>query len=364
MFLEKIIDLLALAVVLTLLDQKVNAAASFRDDWFKNAINSEDIEFLKAPLKPSNDLKQQTNSNIKVGIVGAGISGLYAALLLDSFNISFELHEANSEHLGGRAFTYHFNKNYKNAKTCAEYYDYGEVGPMRIPRKIIRLAGDEKWSLVNYLNSLKSVEPKVKLIPFYYSNDNTLYYYNGRKIFYSNDQVNDPLGFGDTANGGKGMGVPDSYSNRPFWQWTDYVVQPFLTIMDTNITKAYEFLKKYDNNSVRSFMATFDAKDLLREMGLNFNYTSPVDSITGERLDRTYPQIVVDWTESLDTGTGMYDNAMAETVIDAFDFTSNDWVTIDGGVSRLIDGLSDALSLDFPPRFPILNAFFGVIIKT
>ena len=339
--------ILNIFIILIIFGNEIHAA-SFRDHWFNAKIKPEDVDYLLEPLKPNGDGKTKANSQINVGIIGGGVSGLYAALILDSFNIPFEIHEANSEHLGGRAFTYYFNKNYKNAKTCAEYYDYGEMGPMRIPRKITRLAGNESWSLVNYLNSLKSVQPKVKLIPFYYSNDNTLYYYNGRKIFYSNDQLNDPLGFSDTANGGKGTGVPDSYASHAFWEWTDFVEQPFLTLMDINVTKAYEFLDKYDNNSMRTFMATFDAKELLTEMGLDANYTSPVDSTSGKRLDRTYPQFVIDWIESLDTGTGLYDNDIAETVIDAYDFTSNDWVTIDGGISRLIDGMSAALLLETP----------------
>ena len=64
----KTLNLVVLVVVLTWLGYKVDAAGSLRDDWFKNSLNSEDIEFLKAPLKPSNNLKQQTNSNIWKGL--------------------------------------------------------------------------------------------------------------------------------------------------------------------------------------------------------------------------------------------------------------------------------------------------------
>jgi len=359
---SSILNILPLFYVLCYFGYDVDAS-SFRDKWLRSQIKPEDVEFLLKPLKPTKSKLIKSHTSIpKVGIVGAGISGLYAALLLDSLNIPFEIHEANSEHLGGRAFTYHFNKNYKNAKKCADYYDYGEMGCMRIPISSIRLIGNVPWSLVNYLNSQENVQPKVKLIPFYYSNENTFYYYNNRKIFSSNDQLDDPLGFGDAANGGEGMGVPDSYASRPFWEWTDYVNKPFYTLMDTNLTKAYEFLAKYDNNSVRSFMATFDAKQMLLEMGLNNSYTSPIDSKSGQRLDRAYPQFVIDWIESLDSGTGLYDSSLTETIIDAYTFTSNEWVTIDGGMSRLVDGLSDALSLSGPQPRLFAQSILGVII--
>ena len=43
----------------------------------------------------------------KVGILGAGIGGLYAALILDSLDIEYEILEA-SNRTGGRIFTYKF----------------------------------------------------------------------------------------------------------------------------------------------------------------------------------------------------------------------------------------------------------------
>ena len=50
--------------------------------------------------------------SISVGIVGAGISGLYAALLLQSLEVDdlqYEILEAR-ERPGGRIWTYHFSE--------------------------------------------------------------------------------------------------------------------------------------------------------------------------------------------------------------------------------------------------------------
>jgi monoamine oxidase len=77
---------------------------------------------------------------ISVGIVGAGISGLLAALLFDWLNgheklkgtglkISYDILEAaGAERLGGRLYTHHFSD---------EEHDYYDVGAMRFPNNTI-----------------------------------------------------------------------------------------------------------------------------------------------------------------------------------------------------------------------------------
>ena len=319
--------------------------SSYRAHYAKHLMLPKHVDYLREPLKPAKHVKQ-SSQGIKVGIIGAGLSGLYSALILDSLNIDFEILEANKEHIGGRAFTYYFNKNYKNAKTCRDFYDYAEMGAMRLPKVDTRLVGDVKWSLINYLNNHKAVVHKPKLIKFLYSNDNTMYYFNGKKIYYSDSQDNDPLYFGDSNNGGLNTGVPDSYANKPYYEWIDRAVQPFVELMKINMSLSYEFLKKYDNNSVRSFMVNYDAVELRTSMGLMNNYVSPVDLLTQNRIDRNYPQMVIDWLESLDSGSTCYDRSLAETVIDSYEFTSENWVTIDGGVGKLAEAMVEAVSLN------------------
>ncbi|KAG1798016.1 uncharacterized protein BJ212DRAFT_246701 [Suillus subaureus] len=59
-----------------------------------------------------------------VGILGAGVGGLYTALILDSLDINYEILEA-SDRTGGRLLTYNFPNGGK--------YDYYDVGAMRFP---------------------------------------------------------------------------------------------------------------------------------------------------------------------------------------------------------------------------------------
>jgi monoamine oxidase len=58
-----------------------------------------------------------------VGIIGARVAGLRAAMLLQAAGIPYEIIEA-SDRIGGRVFTYTFS---------GQTYDYFDVGPMRYP---------------------------------------------------------------------------------------------------------------------------------------------------------------------------------------------------------------------------------------
>jgi NAD(P)-binding Rossmann-like domain len=66
-----------------------------------------------------------TNETFKVGIVGAGAAGLYAAVLLQSLGIDFEILEANTR-IGGRIYTHRFDKDaWAKAKPGEPaYYNY------------------------------------------------------------------------------------------------------------------------------------------------------------------------------------------------------------------------------------------------
>ena len=56
-------------------------------------------------------------------IIGAGVAGLYAAMLLDELGIEYDILEAN-DRVGGRVLTHRFT---------SERYDYYDVGAMRFP---------------------------------------------------------------------------------------------------------------------------------------------------------------------------------------------------------------------------------------
>ena len=113
---------------------------------------------------------------LKVGILGAGVSGLYSALLLQSLGVDYEILEADCR-VGGRIFTHYFDPEAWQQATPEDpaYYNYyasrteylklavvpemltrsQDVGAMRIPGMpyMDRVIGAQNWSLVNYVNS-------------------------------------------------------------------------------------------------------------------------------------------------------------------------------------------------------------------
>ncbi|RWS18950.1 hypothetical protein B4U80_14526, partial [Leptotrombidium deliense] len=74
------------------------------------------LEFVK-------DINETNIDDLKVGIVGAGLTGLYAALLLNELGINYEIIEA-SHRIGGRINTHYFD---------SREYNYVEMGAMRFP---------------------------------------------------------------------------------------------------------------------------------------------------------------------------------------------------------------------------------------
>lgn len=70
--------------------------------------------------------REDRPEHLKVGIIGAGMAGLYTAFILDTLNISgvsYEILEA-SDRPGGRCLTHRFTP---------EQWDYYDVGAMRFP---------------------------------------------------------------------------------------------------------------------------------------------------------------------------------------------------------------------------------------
>ncbi|CAH0024589.1 unnamed protein product [Clonostachys rhizophaga] len=102
---------------------------------------------------------------IDVGIVGAGVAGLFAALLFDWLNdhldlkdkklkINYDILEgAGAERLGGRLYTHHFSD---------EEHDYYDVGAMRFPNNSIM---KRTFQLFQYIGLTQ--ESKPGLIPYY-----------------------------------------------------------------------------------------------------------------------------------------------------------------------------------------------------
>lgn len=250
----------------------------------------------------------------KIGIIGAGMAGLYAALILDSLGFSnYEILEANPDRVGGRVFTRYFD----GPPGALSKWNYIDFGAMRFPCITIMdrvIGARQPWSLTNYLNSvIKEDDLKIKLLDYHLSVDNNIQYYNStRKTNAELDREPDPLHFGKSRKGG----LDDRYVRDKYTTWLSPAFDSFKKKMHADFDTGFRALMEQDHFSVRAYLRTF--------MG-------------------QYPQELIDYLETLDSATGHYDDAFSEAVMDSFDFDSPtdtgegsapQWKCVEGGTSR------------------------------
>lgn len=147
-----------------------------------------------------------------------------------------------------------------------------------------------------------------KLVPYMMSSDNQFLEFNRQRAQqkvadtepHSADIFRDSV-----VNNGL---VPQSYIDAGVGHWLEQCFKPFKTLLAQDWDKGWTKLMQYDGYSARSFMATpFHDKN---EDGTTF-------------LEKeAYPNAVINWMERMNAGTGFFDTAFAEMVIDDLEF---DW---------------------------------------
>ncbi|KAJ5780654.1 Amine oxidase [Penicillium paradoxum] len=211
--------------------------------------------------------------NTKVCIIGAGIAGLYIALILQDLgipNLSWDILEANRERIGGRIYTHRFSD------APNDYYD---VGAMRYPDIPI---------MSRVFDLFRRMEVPLKE-------------YHMREI---------KTNKGDVGSS-KGECPSTTLLNQAFG--------PYKKIMQRNFVHGFQLLMQTDAMSTREYLRVNHKSDLM----------------------------AVQTAESLTTGTGAFDQAFSESVMDSFDFeglteseqclTGVKWYSVAGGSSVVID---------------------------
>ena len=233
-----------------------------------------------------------------VAIVGAGMSGLYAALLLkeNQPDVQVKMFEA-TDRVGGRVYTHWFEKGKKN--------QYFEAGAMRLPETSWQ---EPVFDLIKYLNARlpKSTNPPIQLIPYNYScPSGNRVYVNGRKqndgdimtVDYANDHL-DELGFPQSAGATEEAGK---------------------LLQDAMNSVAHELLEDF-----KSALEKYDC------MTLNY-YLSQECKWSYEKIN---------YVEVMSSQTNEFHLGLVDQVILNSDFTGQvvkQWKTIDQGMSRLPD---------------------------
>jgi Flavin containing amine oxidoreductase len=117
----------------------------------------------RASQKPLPTTKPRLRLMSPVGIIGAGVAGLKAAMLLSQAGIPFEIIEA-SNRVGGRLFTYQFSD---------QPYDYFDVGAMRYPDIPPMQSTFDLFKELGWVPGGPG-----RLIPYYLSSSNTVQEFN------------------------------------------------------------------------------------------------------------------------------------------------------------------------------------------
>ncbi|KAI1501590.1 hypothetical protein F5X99DRAFT_382386 [Biscogniauxia marginata] len=234
----------------------------------------------------------------KVCIVGAGIAGLYIAMILDSLEIpglTYDILEANTR-VGGRVYTHHFSK---------EPHDYYDIGAMRYPEIPSMKRTFELFQLTG-----------MPLIPYYLSGPNTPSLFNDR--FFTDGP--DPYHVSVKNKGSVPDDVVDNVSRI-----LQEAFGPYKKKLAENFDEGFKELMKVDDFSTREF---------LKRGGPDGRQT-------------TYNFFAIQWMETMNTSTNLFDQAFSESVIDSFDFDNPKpnvrWFCIEGGTSLLIDAMQERL---------------------
>ena len=262
-------------------------------DWQPKKINALPFPLVKSTHNSSNEAKGT------VGIVGAGISGLYAGLLLRKHNIPFRVFERCKHHIGGRIYT------------CREGFgggenDYFEAGAMRIP---CIPAHSPVFDLIDHLNkTLTSHMDKVELIDYLYTcEEGNLVYVNGKvqnngevmSLKYANDHPSE-LGF---------VGLKPEDSGKTAHSLMNDALKPLLQEFHDNRDA---FFDKYDHISLQHYFTNF--------------------------AEPKWYQSKVRYVETMTTATNSFTRGLIDRVIEYEDYHSHQscgWKTIKNGMSRL-----------------------------
>ncbi|CAE6450032.1 unnamed protein product [Rhizoctonia solani] len=257
---------------------------------------------LPSPL-PARSVPAETRPINKVAIIGGGVAGLRAAMLLGS-NFNVDLYEAGDE-VGGRLFTHHFRGGGE--------WDYFDVGAMRFPKTDLMKPTfdlfDELGLTPSLLDYKISVDENVKAFNLERHTVGSLRVTN---------YANDPFKVG-VANRGT---VPDNFATQNPGKLLHDAIEDLINLLVENREAGIARLKELDFHTTRSYL----------------------------RDEWHYPPALIDYIETMSFGTGWFDRALAETVFeelcfqyDVDDPTDLDWYCVKGGSYEIIKRMKEKL---------------------
>ena len=234
-----------------------------------------------------------------VGIVGGGVAGLYAAILLRRKGHRVHIFEA-SNRVGGRIYTHHFS---------SERNQYFEAGAMRIPQSKFQQI---LFDLIQYLNSYPGLpkDKQIDLIDYILNSEGNLLHVNG--------DSRDGQDVNNVTPADINWDVPDEYRHKTAGSLLqgvlDPLVKPLLDDFDTGFAK----------------LLTLD----------DFPFRFYLKSIA------QWPDSVVDFVETICSQTNQFALSVVELVMQNIDFSTKQWFTIDRGMDRLPQAMAHIIKYD------------------
>ena len=181
---------------------------------------------------------------------------------------------------------------------------------MRVPQMAYmdRVIGPHNSSLINHINAGLTGRDRLNLIPFAFNAENTFLLYNDILRPLQSQLTGDPFKTG-ISHGGP---VSDSVATQDTSKLWNNIVQGYASSLSADFESGFEKLLVSDSLSVR---------DYLRQQG--------------------YTDADVDWLETNEVGTGSFtEQSVTEEVMEDWVFGAvPDWVTVEGGMSRIVSCL-------------------------
>ncbi|KAI0320018.1 putative L-amino acid oxidase [Amylostereum chailletii] len=235
-----------------------------------------------------------------VGIVGGGIAGLYAAKLLQREGHYFHIFEG-SDRVGGRIKTHYFSH---------EDNQYFEAGAMRIPKSSFH---DITFDLIDYLQSFKFPEDKeIRLIEYVLTTSGNSMLINDVERSGAHAAV------AATTPASLDWDVPSRYQHMTASSLMWDAISPFIEDLRHDFEDGFEKLLKFDHLSFRLYLSD--------KMG--------------------WPTSVIDFVETVTSQTNQFMLSCTELVMQNMDFDTEEWATIDRGMSRLPNALASLIGYE------------------